>query len=153
MDSQKASFIREISEKAKGYSQTLLIRYAPGMFELVNLDTDEVVAGRLRECRSLSDRLRGLLGTRRLDPDQAVWITPCNSIHTFFMLMTIDIAFLDAELRVVKLIPDMTPFRVCLPVPKAIGVIEGPVGFIQRAALKQGTRLDIRTPKSGPMGF
>ena len=69
------------------------------------------------------------------------------------MLMTIDVAFLDAELRVIKLIPDMTPFRVCLPVPHAIGVLEGPVGFIRAAALKQGTRLEIRTPRSGRMGF
>ncbi len=153
MHSQKASIFAGKAAKTKGYSQAGPIRYAHGMFELVNLDTDTVIAGRLRMCSTLSERLRGLLGTRKLDPDQAVWITPCNSIHTFFMLMSIDVAFLDAELRVIKIIPDMTPFRVCLPVSKAIGVIEGPVGMIKSAALKKGTRLEIRTPKSGPMGF
>lgn len=110
---------------------------------LFNSDADTVIASRLRICESTHERLKGLLGTRYLDDDQAVWIRPCNSIHTFFMLMTIDVAFVDDKLRVVKLIPAMTPWRVCLPVRGAAGVVEGPVGMIRRGHLRKGTQLRV----------
>jgi uncharacterized membrane protein (UPF0127 family) len=113
------------------------------MPKLFNSDQDLEVAGRLRICERTTERLRGLLGTRRLAEDQAVWIRPCNSIHTFFMLMTIDVAFVDEDLRVVKLIPAMTPWRVCLPVRRAASVIEGPVGMIRRGRLRQGAQLRV----------
>jgi hypothetical protein len=113
------------------------------MPSLVNLERGETIAAELRICVRMADRLRGLLGTRRLEPHQAVWITPCNAIHTFFMFMTIDVAFLDEELRVIKLIPAMTPWRMCLPVRGAVGVVEGPVGMIQAGRLRKGMRLAI----------
>jgi uncharacterized membrane protein (UPF0127 family) len=117
------------------------------MAHLINLESGKVIATRLRICESRTDRLRGLLGTARLDEDQAVWIAPCNSIHTFFMLMSIDVVFLDRRHRVRKLIRNMTPFRICLPVLGAVGVVEGPVGLIRRARLKPGVPLDIvRSP-------
>ena len=109
--------------------------------QIVHLDTGAVVAARIRQCDTPATRVRGLLGTRHLDDDEACWIAPCNAIHTFFMMMSIDVAFLDEDLRVLKLIPDMTPFRLCLPVRCATSVLEGPVGMIQRAGLKKGSRL------------
>lgn len=113
------------------------------MSTLYNSDEDIEIAGRLRICERTGDRLKGLLGTRRLDDDQAVWIRPCNAIHTFFMLMTIDVVFVDDELRVIKLIRAMTPWRICLPVRRAAGVIEGPVGMIQRGRLRKGAQLRV----------
>lgn len=114
---------------------------------MVNLDTGESFVTRLRISTRTADRLRGLLGTRSLPHGHAMWISPCNSIHTFFMLMTIDVAFLDQELRVIKLIPGMTPWRVCLPVRGAVGVLEGPVEMIRDAKLRKGTRLEIQEDK------
>ncbi len=111
------------------------------MTSIINVDEQIVVASRVRVCERTGDRLRGLIGTRKLDPSEAVWIRPCNSIHTFFMLMTIDVAFLDSDLRVVKVIPWMTAWRVCLPVAGADSVLEGPGGMIERAKLRRGTRL------------
>lgn len=110
---------------------------------LFNSDEGLEIAARLRICEDARSRLKGLLGTRHLDADQAIWIRPCNSIHTFFMWMTIDVAFIDAELRVLKVISHMTPWRVCLPVRHAAGVIEGPAGMIERGRIRKGTRLRV----------
>jgi len=79
-----------------------------------------------------------------LDPDEGVWISPCDSIHTFFMMMSIDVVFLDESLVIVKLIRNMTPFQICLPVKYAASVLEGPVGMIQRSGLEKGTKLEFR---------
>ena len=114
-----------------------------GMTELLNFDENLRVASQVRICATLGERLKGLLGTPRLDEDQAVWIQRCNSIHTFFMSMTIDVAFLDDQLLVVKLISGVTPWRICLPVFRATSVVEGPVGMIRRGKLRQGSQLQV----------
>ena len=110
---------------------------------LLNADEDILLANNVTLCTSFPTRLRGLLGKRSLDEKQVYWIRPCESIHTFFMLMAIDVAFVDVNLRVVKTVENMTPFRMCLPVHDAAGVIEGPVGMIERAKLRKGTQLRL----------
>jgi len=113
------------------------------MLILRNTDKDLLLADTITVCETLPDRLRGLLGKTSLDQTEVYWIRPCDSIHTFFMRMTIDVAFVDANLTVVKVIANMTPFRVCLPVRRAAGVIEGPVGMLKRAQIRKGTQLGL----------
>jgi len=114
------------------------------MTSIYNTEADLHVIKRLLICDSWGTRLKGLLGRTSLEPGEGVWISPCNSIHTFFMMMSIDVVFLDENLHIVKLIRNMTPFRICLPVKHAASVLEGPVGMIQKCELKKGTRLEFR---------
>ncbi len=88
-------------------------------------------------------RLRGLMFRRRLPPDEALWLRPCNGVHTFWMLFAIDVIFLDRELRIVKLVENMRPFRVTRPHLAARSVIEMPAYAISRAGLKAGDQLEI----------
>src|SRR5262249_33132053 len=58
-------------------------------------------------------RLRGLMfRRRRLAEAEALWLRPCNGVHTFWMLFAIDVIFLDQQLRIVKLVENMRPFRL-----------------------------------------
>ena len=41
------------------------------------------------------ERMRGLLGRSRLDDDRALWLEPCNAVHTFGMRFPIDVLFID----------------------------------------------------------
>ncbi|MGH9845497.1 MAG: DUF192 domain-containing protein [Blastocatellia bacterium] len=88
-------------------------------------------------------RLRGLMFRRRLPPDEALWLRPCNGVHTFWMLFAIDVIFLDRELRIVKLVENMRPFRVTRPHLAARSVIEVPAHTISRAGLKAGDQLEV----------
>ena len=81
---------------------------------LFNVTDGVPVASRLTICTTPAARTRGLIGTRSLEPGHLYWITPCNAIHTFFMGMTIDVAFVDAGWKVLKVIRSMTPFQVSL---------------------------------------
>jgi uncharacterized membrane protein (UPF0127 family) len=56
-------------------------------------------------------RLKGLLGRRGLDPGEGLLIRPTGSIHMFFMRFAIDAVFLDRELRVLKIVPGLKPWR------------------------------------------
>lgn len=77
---------------------------------------NETRASVVAEAAELADgfvsRLRGLLGRQGLPPGHGLWIDPCNSVHTFFMRFAIDVAFLDSELRVVRVVPDLRPGRL-----------------------------------------
>ena len=88
-------------------------------------------------------RLRGLMFRWRLAEAEALWLRPCNGVHTFWMLFTIDVIFLDQQLRIVKLVENMRPFRVTSPKLAASSVVEMPARTISRASLKVGDQLEI----------
>ena len=58
------------------------------------------------------ERARGLLGRPALEWGQALWIEPCNNVHTFGMRYALDLAFLDALGVVKKLVRDVQPLRM-----------------------------------------
>lgn len=61
---------------------------------------------------TFATRLRGLLGAKELAPGHGVLIRPASSVHTFFMRFAIDVVFLDRGGSVVKLVPNLQPWRV-----------------------------------------
>ncbi len=48
------------------------------------------------------------------------------AIHTFFMRFAIDVVYLDAELKVLKIRRAMNPWRIDFPVARANAVLELP---------------------------
>ena len=90
-------------------------------------------------------RLRGLMGRKALAPNEALWLRPCSSIHTFWMRFAIDVIWLDRKLRIVKLVPNLRPFRLTLPASQAASVIELPAHSIAQHNLRVGD--DLRVEK------
>lgn len=88
-------------------------------------------------------RLRGLLGRRALAPGEGLWLRPCNSVHTFWMLFAIDVIFLDRQLRIVKLVENLKPFRMTLPVRGTTSIIEIAAYSISHHKLQVGDILHI----------
>lgn len=111
--------------------------------ELYHRITGECLATNVSLANTSWKRLRGLIGRKSLNSGEALWIRPCNGVHTFFMLFAIDVIFLDQELRIVKLIENFRPFRICLPCLKAKTVIELPPHTISKNNLQIGTLLRI----------
>jgi uncharacterized membrane protein (UPF0127 family) len=70
-----------------------------------------VLLDRLRFARSPLTRTKGLLGRRSLDAGEGLAFRE-KSIHMFFMRMPLDIVFCDADLRVVKVVPQLRPWRM-----------------------------------------
>jgi len=95
-------------------------------------------------------RLRGLMfRRRRLAEAEALWLRPCNGVHTFWMLFAIDVIFLDQQLRIVKLVENMRPFRLTSPHLAARSVVEMSAYTISRASLKVGDQLEIVRSEAG----
>lgn len=103
--------------------------------------TGECVAARVRLANTALARLRGLIGRRQLEPDEGLWLRPSSGVHTLWMRFAIDVIFLDRELRVVKLVENLRPFRLTLPNLAATSVLELSAHAIRRAGLQVGDRL------------
>jgi len=88
-------------------------------------------------------RLKGLLGRRSLDDGEGLLIRPTGSIHMFFMRFPIDAIFLDRELRILKVVPDLKPWRMAAR-RGAKQVLEIAAGEAERRGLEPGTQLVLR---------
>jgi uncharacterized membrane protein (UPF0127 family) len=119
---------------------------------LVNQRTDEALADRVEVAVTRRDRRKGLLGRSGLDPLSALIIAPCFSIHTMFMRFDIDAVFVDDDGRAVKVVPEMTPWRVAVD-PTAHAVVELPAGSLRERQVNIGDRLYLLEPGGKRVGL
>ena len=63
---------------------------------------------------NMLDRARGLLFRKKLQPQQALWIDPCPSVHTVGMRYPIDVVFMDKQGTVLKVVEKLPPLRMAL---------------------------------------
>lgn len=99
-----------------------------------------LVTKKLVIAQSFFQRLKGLMFRRHMDFD-VLMIKPCNSIHTYFMRMNIDVIFLDHEFRVIQKNSNLKKNRVIMPVQNGISVLEGPAFYFQNVTI--GDRIGI----------
>jgi uncharacterized membrane protein (UPF0127 family) len=118
------------------------------MMKLLNKTTNKVLVPNLEKASSFWQRSRGLLGRDHLPADRALWIVHCNAIHTFFMRFPIDVVFVDRKMVVRKVMPQVNPWRVTLPVLFARDVIEFPAGFLNNNPIRVGEQLHVDHPLS-----
>ncbi|MEC5423990.1 DUF192 domain-containing protein [Virgibacillus sp. C22-A2] len=88
-------------------------------------------------------RLKGLLFYKYPIIEEGLLITPCNSVHMFFMRFPIDVVFLDKENHVVKTVPNLTPWRMVTPVKTAYSALELPVGTIPSNCIYEGDKVQF----------
>jgi len=88
-----------------------------------------------------ADRRRGLLGRTGLEPGRGMLLTPCSSVHTFFMRFRIDVVFLDRNGVVLAVVPDLGPGRLAWGGWRARQTLELAAGAAAAAGLRRGDRL------------
>jgi uncharacterized protein len=116
--------------------------------ELVNASTGEVLADKLEEADSFGKRLKGLMFKKSMPENYALHLTPCRSIHTFFMKFPIDVLYLDNEKTIVGIEEKLQPGKIGKKVKGARTVIELPEGQISRTGTKVGQIVQSRTKNS-----
>ncbi len=89
---------------------------------------------------SSSTRRTGLLKHDRLDAGQGLWITPCESVHTFFMKFPIDLVYLDKQKKVRKVRHAVPAWRLSMCL-SARSILELPAGTAQRTGTLAGDQL------------
>jgi hypothetical protein len=99
-----------------------------------------VVAESVTVADSTLRRLRGLLGKRDLPSGHGVLLRPAWSIHTAFMQFPIDVVFLDADQIVIKIVPNLSPFKTA-SCRGAREIVELRAGECERRGLALGDRV------------
>jgi len=112
--------------------------------KIINLNRNLVLAEKAILANSFSARLKGLLGFKSLKQDQAMVLSPCNSVHTFFMHFPIDVLFVDKDNRVIEMVQDMKPFRAVAVCFRSEFVVELPSGVIDSTDTSIGDILQIQ---------
>jgi uncharacterized membrane protein (UPF0127 family) len=115
-------------------------RDAP-IFSVRDLDTGRFVAACVRVAASRWARAVGLLGRRRLESGEGLWIAPARGVHTWGMRFPIDLVALDRDGVVVDCVAALRPWRIRLPRRAAAGVLELPAGALARSGTRPGHRL------------
>ena len=102
---------------------------------------DHVVCEPCVVAESFAARLRGLLGRRALPAREGMLIRRESSVHTFFMRFAIDVVFLDADERVLRVDANVGPWRL-KACRGARSVLELAAGASAR--LSVGDRIELR---------
>jgi uncharacterized membrane protein (UPF0127 family) len=74
-------------------------------------DDGTVVCAKCELAETFWPKFRGLMGRSSLPADEGILFRPAGSIHMFFMRFPIDVVFCDRELRVVKVVRGLKPWR------------------------------------------
>jgi len=103
----------------------------------------DVLVDDVETAESLVSRLKGLLGRSSLPAGRALWLRPCNGIHTFGMRFPIDVLVLDRDLNVMASIPGLVPNRITKIYRRAASVLELPAGTLAGMPLAVGDQVKM----------
>ncbi len=89
-------------------------------------------------------RRTGLLKKDSLGRGEGLWISPCESVHTFFMKFAIDLVYLDKKKRVRKVRHSVPPWRLSF-CWTAHSALELPAGTAAETGTQPGDQLLFAT--------
>jgi uncharacterized protein len=106
----------------------------------IGMNGKELVA----QCKIATDfftRFMGLMGRTQIPSTAGVFFPNCNSIHTFFMRMPIDVIFIARSGEVMEILPRLGPWRMLLPRSGVRHTLELGAGQASALGIRVGTKL------------
>jgi uncharacterized membrane protein (UPF0127 family) len=111
--------------------------------KVVDVTRGTVIGDRVEIADTSSTRRKGLLGRAGLDAGAGLWIKPCSGVHMFGMKFAIDVIGLNGKREVIKLWPNLKPWRISPISMRLRSVIELPAGRIAECQVELGDVLEI----------
>ncbi len=113
---------------------------------LRNVETGAVIASKVRMADNFWTRFRGLMLAGKLAPGEALAFRPGGTIHMMFMRFAIDVVFMDADGKVLKVGRNVKPWIGISTAPRRtksmIEMAAGAAGGVEAGQvleLQQGT--------------
>jgi uncharacterized membrane protein (UPF0127 family) len=91
---------------------------------LLNATNGAVLATDVARASNAWTRGVGLLARKVVAPNEGLWIGGCSAVHTIGMRATLDLYFLDADNRVLKIASAVPPNRLAVTCRNAVTVVE-----------------------------
>lgn len=111
--------------------------------KVINITQNTTLAGDCIHARSFWARFKGLQLKRVLPAGSGLLITPCNSIHMFFMRFAIDAVFIDKDQVVLYIEERIKPWRISRVIKNSRSVLELPAGTSAATGTRPGDRLEL----------
>jgi uncharacterized membrane protein (UPF0127 family) len=105
---------------------------------------ENIISNDMRIANGFFSRMIGLMFKKKMQGYDSLLIKRCNSIHTFFMLFSIDAIFLNKDYKVIKIYKNLKPWRMTRVVWKASQVLELYSGTVPEG-LKEGDSITVCT--------
>lgn len=104
---------------------------------------DKKISDKILVADNVLTRIIGLM-FRSEPPENAegLLLDPCNSIHTCFMRYPIDVAFLNSQNKIIKIIRNLKPWRMTWIYFRASKTLELPAGRLP-IEVKEGDVLEV----------
>ena len=119
---------------------------------LVNVTRKTILSDRCHFANTVLKRMVGLLNRRKFAKGEGLLLDRCYGVHTFGMRFPIDVLFLDKDLRVIRAVNALPPYRTSI-VKKAVYVLELPVGALEGSHTEEGDQIQIRTAQAEAGAF
>ena len=103
---------------------------------------DIVLGSEIKLADTTLSRMIGLMFKKQMNGFDGLLIKPCNSIHTFFCRYNLDILFLDKDMKIVKIIRNLKPWRMTWIYFKSCQVLELNGGTLSNK-VKEGDTLEV----------
>lgn len=111
---------------------------------LYNVSKDNIVLENLTLANGFMQKLKGLMGRKKLNKSEGLMLFSCNSIHTCFMRFPIDVVFLNINHEVIAVKKGVRPWRMVNYVKKAYITVEMPEGTIENKKIEVGDLLIMK---------
>jgi len=109
----------------------------------INVTTQKELGKSISKAVTFFQRTRGLLGRKKIKEGEGLYIPECRSIHTFFMMFTIDVVFIDGDNRITRVVPGLVPFRIAFGPRNTAGVVELSAGTLKDNRCVAGDKISF----------
>lgn len=106
---------------------------------------NKIVSNNIKLADNFFTRLKGLMFTKELLPQEGLIINPCNSIHMCFMNYPLDILFIDKDSNICAMLENIKPWRISKIYFDAEYVIELPTGTISKNNIEKNQKISLKT--------
>ncbi len=117
------------------------------MRRAINQTRGSVLCAQIEEAATAAARGKGLMGRPGLAEGEGMLIgsgpIPMMWIHTFFMRFPIDLVFLDRANQIVRIVPNVKPWRLTVPIFGARACLELEAGAAARNSSHPGDQVDF----------
>ena len=110
---------------------------------VTNMTRRKVLVGRLLNLNTRCRNTLNLINRRGMPADCAIWISPCNAIYTVGMRAPIDIAFLDREGKIVKVLKRFPPNCFADSAPETVSALQLPANRLDETGTRRGDLLEL----------
>lgn len=83
-------------------------------YQIINQTKNTVIANKVIIAKSFFRRLVGLMFRKNIPADYCLAFYKSSALHTCFMRFPIDIIFLDKNMKVIKVVSALKPWRMIL---------------------------------------